>query len=77
MNKAQNEASAYSQSLGTSASRHQNAKCSNCIKLCSDCIKLKQDIMELKKKLEWYKNPQKKTTQTVGPCDDMDKLSLK
>lgn len=70
MNKEQNEASAYSHSPGTSASRHQNAKCSN-------CIKLKQDIMKLKKKLGWYNNKQKKTTQSAGPCDDMGKLSLK
>ncbi|PWA53274.1 F-box domain-containing protein [Artemisia annua] len=67
--KAQNEASACSPGPGTSASRPQNAKCSN-------CLKLKQDIMELKKKLEWYKNPQKKT-QSAGPCDDMGELSLK
>ncbi|PWA72398.1 F-box domain-containing protein [Artemisia annua] len=53
MKKAQNEASAYSPGPGPSASRPQNAKCSN-------CIKLKQDIMELKKKLEWYKTPQRK-----------------
>lgn len=33
--------------------------------------------MELKKKLEWYKNPQKKTTQSAAQQDDMDNLSLK
>ena len=76
MNKAQNEASAYPQSLGTSASTHQNAKCSNCIKLRSDCIKLKQDIMELKKKLGRYNNPQRKN-QSASPCDDMGKISFK
>ena len=67
MKKAQNESATYSTGTGTSKWRHEKGKCSKCIKLCPKCLKLKEDIMELKKKLEWYKNNKKKTTQTVSP----------
>ena len=46
MKKAENNASAYYPSPGTSTSRTHNKKCPN-------CAKLKHDIMELKKKLGW------------------------
>ena len=67
MKKAENNASAYYPSPGTSTSRTHNQKCPNCAKLI-------HDIMELKKKLGWYKNPQE--FNQLHKHDDKDINSL-